>query len=771
MTTKTDLRELRIVLESYIEKGFYLLPCYANDKKPLISDYQTNSTTDIETCMKWAKQFPGCNWAILPNRSGHIVIDIDTKDGGLDYWEALTLHHGDPVTWIQRTGSGGLHYLFKSKPGASYRAKLKKGVGIDIRFKNYIVVYPSIHANGNQYHWLSDDDFPIVDVPEWILSLCEKRSDPDAPKAPKFNSGIEYFKPIATQMREKEFDYPTWVQIGMSLHSLFPDADGLDLWKYITEGVNFQEGDLEQCEYKWGTFNDREDGVTSRTFLFIARQLDCDIPNPLLQEDKALFAESQQKVIELEAENNPEWFTDDNDKLCTVHKDFLIKWMNEEGYAVLTQEPAGALVHQTLDKYGVKQAATMKVDSLKILLKNRFFKYWVYGPRKGWEPKYKAASDVWLEHQERQTFTKIVFQPSCHPSELNLWSEIPCKPIPGDVTLFNELIDNVIANGNAKKAKWFKQWLAHLVQRPWEKSTIVPVLIGDQGNGKGLVTEGVMAKILGPFFNKIMTAQTLKERFNEEQAKKFLTFIDEATWRGDKVEDGILKSLTGSAEMTVEAKFGARYRLNNYSRYIIASNNPEAVAIERSNRRYIVFQVNPAYCNRLAFFGPFWNQLRDGTLANAIYDYLMTFDLTGFNPWLLPSFDNEAGNMKIATEGSVAQFWHDLFFEKPRELWAGGDFLPKEWVYDEFQNFVQSIRSWEKGITRGVFWKRSEKYFPQLVRKEQRKRLDKGRLHGLSGTPREFYEAFCASLGLEKNEDFDDLEYFYEDEFKKEVQA
>lgn len=767
MSKKNDLRYLRTVLESYIEKGFYLLPCYEKDKKPLISDYQTNSTQDIEVCMKWAEQFPNCNWAILPNRSGHIVIDIDIKDGGLDYWEALTMHKGDPTTWIQRTGSGGLHYVFKSKPGATYRAKLKKGVGIDIRFKNYIVVYPSIHETGNQYHWLSDDDFPIIDVPEWILDLCEKRSDKSEKDIPKLQTGLEYFKPIATQLREKEFDYPTWVQIGMSIHSLFPDGAGLDLWKYITEGVNFQEGDLEQCDYKWDGFADREGGVTARTFLFIARQLDCDIPNPLLQADRELFAETEGKRIEIEAEENEGWFQDGN-HIVSVHEDFVVEWMNQQGYTIMTQDPAGIIFHQYLDKYGVKQASGIKVDGLKLMLGDRSFKYYVWGPRTGYVAKYKSIVDVWVEAYSRQTNTKVVFQPTAHPSELNLWDELPCTPMNGDVSLFNELIEKVISNGNKTKAKWFKQWLAHIVQKPEQKATLVPVLIGDQGNGKGLVTEGVMAKILGPFFNKIMTAQTLKERFNEEQSKKFLTFIDEATWRGDKVEDGILKSLTGSADMTVEAKFGARYRLNNYSRYIIASNNPEAVAIERSNRRYLVFVVNPEYCNRLSFFGPFWDGLKTGTLANHIYHDLLNTDISDFSPFLLPKFDNEAGNMKIATEGSVAQFWHDLFFEKPRELFVGGEFLPKEWVFDEFQAFINSIRAYEKGITRGVFWKRSEKYFPFLAQIEQRKRTDKGRLHGFEGTPAKFMEAFCASLGLERNEDFDELDYFWEDEFKKE---
>lgn len=768
MNKKTDLRYLRTVLESYIEKGFYLLPCYEKDKKPIINDYQSNSTQDIERCMEWAKKYPNCNWAILPNRSGHIVIDIDTKDGGLEYWEALTLHNGDPVTWIQRTGSGGLHYVFKSKPGATYRAKLKKGVGIDIRFKNYIVVYPSIHENGNQYHWLSDDDFPICDVPTWVLDLCEKRSDRSERDIPKLQTGIEYFKPIAAQLREKEFDYPTWVQIGMAIHSLFPDGAGLDLWKYITEGVNFQEGDLEQCDYKWDGFSEREDGVTARTFLFIARQFDCDIPNPLLQQDRELFAETEGKRIEIEAEENPGWFMDGNHMVC-VHEDFIVDWMNEQGYVIMTQEPAGVVFHQYVDKYGVKQAAGIKIDGLKLLLADKSFKYYVWGPRKGYEAKYKSIVDVWVEAVGRKTSTKVVFQPVAHPNELNLWDKIPCTAIPGDTSLFHELIDQVISKGNKEKAKWFKQWLAHIVQKPEQKSTIVPVLIGDQGNGKGLITEGVMAKILGPFFNKIMTAQTLKERFNEEQAKKFLTFIDEATWRGDKVEDGILKSLTGSAEMTVEAKFGARYRLNNYSRYIIASNNPEAVAIERSNRRYIVFEVNPAYCNRLEFFGPFWDALKNGTLASHIYHELMTTDISDFKPFLLPKFDNEAGNMKIATEGVVAQFWHEVLFHSPKELFPGGDFLPRDWAYDEFLGFAQTIKSWEKGITRSVFWSRSEKLIPCLKVGESRKRLESGRLRGFAVTPNQVMESFCASLGLEANEEFDDLDYFFESEFKKDA--
>lgn len=758
---KVDLRPIEQILEWYTDQGFYLVPIYHRGKRPHIEDYVNNCSKDMGTIKQWVHAFPNCNWAIVPQRSGHIVIDIDSKNGGLEYWKALCASNGEPQTLRAKTGSG-FHYVFKTKKGMKYKGKIR-GVGIDTRLKNYIVVYPSIHPSGKQYVW--ENDLKPVEMPEWLAALLERREKEKTKDKPKLQAPKEYFQNIADQLKEVEFDYNIWVQLGMACHALDNSDWGLDLWKDITEGVNFKEGDLDQCEYKWGSFSDSIDGgITERSLVFLARELGCDIPNPLLEHDKKLFADSMEQQIELEFDTEEGWFKDEKTgKTCSVREDFIVKWINEEGYAMLTDSSGGQIIKTSVDKYGVKSYASLRDNNFKNLLRNRFFKFYEWGPQKGYVAKFRPAFGVWLDNEGlRQEYTDIVFEPKAKPGQLNLWSEIPTTPIKGDVDLFKHFILQACCRGDELKAKWLTQWLAHIVQKPWEKSTLVPVFIGDQGTGKGFLFEGVMAKILGPYFYKIMTAQTLKDKFNIEQSRKFLTFIDEATWRGDKVEDGILKSLTGSREMTVEEKFGARVRLSNYSRYAIASNNPQAVSQERSNRRYVAFEMNDELRNNQSLFKPLWEGLDKGTLANFIMDFFLGVDLSGFHPFTLPKFDTQGAEMRLSSEGVVAQFWWDLFFEDPKDLWIEGELLPKEDAFVHFQHFTNTIKSWEKGISRRQFWDRTQKLIPAILENECRTRHGESQPRCVKMHVFQAAQTFCDTLNLEFPSNFDDLDFFRE---------
>lgn len=762
-----DSKPLREVLKDYCDKGFYLVPCYAKTKKPVFDDYPNLASANIEIVMAWAKNYPNCNWAILPNKSSHVVIDVDLKDFGMETWEALIAHNGEPSTLKARTGSGGLHYVFKSNSTHKFKGKLQKGIGIDVRFRNYIVVYPSTHANGNQYIWENYES--VAELPEWLLKLIEKvKKGTEAPLT-RLSHGLEYYRQIGALMKEKALDYDEWLKIGMAIHSRFPDNDGLELFKFISQGPSFKEGDLELCATKWESFSsDREDGLTDRSFLFLARSMDIPIPNPLLQEDKKRFAETKEQLIELEAEENPEWFTEEDGRIVTVHKDFLIKWMNAQGVGVLDEKPAGRVVKVTTSKNGIKAASILPNEDLKTIFKPYAYKTYHWGERSGWKTKFNDVTQIWLMDSRRSCYSRIVFKPHALDHELNLWAPIPCERIKGDVSLFQELCVNAMAGGSVSKGEWLINFLAHLVQKPDEKPSVVPVLIGDQGTGKGLLCEGIMATILKDYFYKIMTAQTLKERFNTDQACKFLTFIDEATWRGDLVEDGILKSLTGSDKMTVEEKFGGRYTVENFSRYIIASNNKEAVAIERTNRRYIVFETSSEYCGKHDFFAKAWAALEKGNLAENVFDYLMSKDISQFNPFKLPEDDLTGVDMKLKTEGAVAQFWNELFSENPKEVFFKGKYLMRNNVYLEFRDYIQSTRHWSRGQGRAEFWTKTHELIPALKKSPMKDKW----MNGASILSNEIEVQTCAmsfykTLKIPFPANFDDLAYFCDGDFSK----
>jgi hypothetical protein len=172
--------------ESYLARGWSVLPLKPRDKRPFIR-WETlqnarPSRSDLKT---WFRMWPDANIGIVTGEiSNLIVLDIDPKHGGDVALEHLERRFGSlPATVEVRTGGGGRHLYF-AHPGGFLRNRVGLAQGIDIRGDGgYIVAPPSIHPSGRPYKWVSDhspDDVSLAPLPRWLFassaSARERRS-------------------------------------------------------------------------------------------------------------------------------------------------------------------------------------------------------------------------------------------------------------------------------------------------------------------------------------------------------------------------------------------------------------------------------------------------------------------------------------------------------------------------------------------------------------------------------------------------------------------
>lgn len=749
------------ILQKYIDKNFPLIPLKEGEKKPITYQWQKEATIDKEKVAKWISTYPNCNWAIIPGQVGYVVIDVDTKDGGMEFWDYLIQLHGEPLTAKQVTGSGNYHYIFKTRKGEKFKGHFRDCKGIQTRIANYIACEPSIHPTTKRpYKWERFDD--ILEMPDWVYDQITRKKIVGEKKE-KIQFSTKYIKSIIEKIRDLPMDYNEWLNNLMSIHSLFPNEDGLELALYLTQGLNYNEGDEDLVKSKWEGFGQKEEERTGRSLIWFAKQNGVAIPNPSLDEDKIAFARTQKERFDLEEETYiGQWFIDGSGKKVTRDKDFLIEYVNSQGYAVIRGK--GFFVRIKIDQYGLKTAVSLRRDNLATIWADHFYKD-VYLDGKGnWKVKYTPADQVWMESTLRQSFDEIIFDTNDREGCLNLWTGIPCAPIPGDMKLiaqFEELVFDAISQDKTRKGKgrWLMQFMAHLVQKPEEKPGVVPSIVGPQGGGKGLLTQGILEDILKTYALTINSSSQVKGKFNRDQAARLLTILDEATWRGDKEEDGILKSRVTEKTITVEEKFGERYTLKDLTRFFILSNNKESVSMEIGNRRYLQFETNPSYAKKNEFFGPIWDAVRKGTMGPAVYHYLLNYDISDFDPYTLPHFDNQGQAAKIASAPLGADFWADIFFEGDEALFENGDFLPKSEIFERFVQFSIKSKTWKRGLTRKAFWDATLSNMPILVGKEQ-KYSYKDQRRGYRITPYEACQSFCKTLLLDFPDNFDDLEHF-----------
>lgn len=157
-------------------RGFWVFPLVFRGKNPATEHGHKEATLDpAEIDRLWSGQMTR-NIGIATGASRLIVIDLDIKKGskGEESWAALIAEHGDIDTFTVRTWSGGRHLYFWAREGVEIRnSQGKLGSGIDVRAEGgFVVGPPSVVREGDaQGVYEVDEDWPIEDVPDWLLTL------------------------------------------------------------------------------------------------------------------------------------------------------------------------------------------------------------------------------------------------------------------------------------------------------------------------------------------------------------------------------------------------------------------------------------------------------------------------------------------------------------------------------------------------------------------------------------------------------------------------
>lgn len=747
MLTQENATDLRAILKDYSDKGFKLFPLMPKEKKPFFKGYRDLATTDLNQLIKWSVQYPGCNWGLMCDRSGLVAVDIDKT--GIDKWKELVQKYGEPKTLKQKSGSGiGFHYVFKADKDLKFKKNLD--VGIDIKFAGYIAVYPSIHPKtNNKYVWMNAMGPSNLD--SWLAELIIK------PKVEKthqnVNASDSYYHDLVSKLKEKELSYEEWTKAGMALHHEFQGSDeGLDLYLYLTENLSYQDGDLEKAEAKWQGFQLGDSGITGAALINMAINHEIKVTDPERENVKDMFdtVEETENIVWMQTKEGT-WVTESYFELMSE--------INAMGFAVMNGILAGTIVKVDTDVHKIQSVKQISLTGFKTETSSMG----LITPK----GKIKPAWDIWVKSGDRKEYRDIVFRKDADPQDLNLWSEIPCKRLKGDASKILWYIEKIICSGNKNVSDYFIQYLAHMVQKPEEKPTVVFAFVGDEGTGKGLLTEGFLRGILKSFYTSFKSMKELKKDFNLNQTRKFLTVFDEANWKKDEEVMDALKHLTGSEKMMVEEKHGGRYAIENYSRYMFTSNSDSVVKIGLKNRRFLVVKVSTDYLGD-PVYNELWTGIKRGNLKEIFYDYLMDVDISKFNPYAFPvHLDTGAADLKVESLGPVSMFWDDILIENPRGFIStdslGNTVLRRDTIIEEFRNFQKQTND-RFLITPKKFWHETKTLLKMFEKNQERHIRINGKLLRIFDVPepRKILENFCNMLRLPFPENFDELNYISE---------
>lgn len=185
----SEIQSMAPFAEEYASLNLPVIMVKIKDKVSAMTDWPNVATTDPTVAHEW---WSGKNrlfniGVVMGEQAG--IIDIETDNHGTTNGEDSLMAYVNessstlPHTWTFKSGSGGIHRLFRcDHPIASGAGILP---GVDVRANGgYAVFPPSVHPNGNLYEWLDGQNPSAMpegpaDLPDCLIRLLTKKAQTD----------------------------------------------------------------------------------------------------------------------------------------------------------------------------------------------------------------------------------------------------------------------------------------------------------------------------------------------------------------------------------------------------------------------------------------------------------------------------------------------------------------------------------------------------------------------------------------------------------------
>jgi hypothetical protein len=249
----------------------------------------------------------------------------------------------------------------------------------------------------------------------------------------------------------------------------------------------------------------------------------------------------------------------------------------------------------------------------------------------------QALGQWWLSHLRRRQHRGILFLPGGEAVVndcLNLWQGWGCDARPGDWSLIDRHIVEVIAGGNPEFADYVRNWIAWSIQHPDVPAEVALVLIGRKGAGKGTLVR-CLQRIFGAHTFQVTSREEVIGKFNGHLQDCILFVADEAYWGGDKRCVGRLQGMITETWLPIERKGIDLTQVLNRLHVIMLAEPGWVIPAGRFERRYAALAVDNNRQGDKAYFKALHNQIANGG-AEAMFYALRDKDIGDFHPRNIP---------------------------------------------------------------------------------------------------------------------------------------
>ena len=246
---------------------------------------------------------------------------------------------------------------------------------------------------------------------------------------------------------------------------------------------------------------------------------------------------------------------------------------------------------------------------------------------------------LWRSDKTRKMITHIDFKPfntTTYVLPINFEYTKTESSNFNAVKLFEELLLLNCGN-NLILRDYFRNYLAHLIQKPLELPGVSIILTGKKGTGKDTLVNFMMKYVVGNRYSiNYENNADFFEKHDLGCKDKFLVKIEEADRMLCLQNASALKSCITSETKTFNPKGQAKITTTNYCRFIFTTNKPNPVEMTEGERRFVIIPTSPERKGDTQYWNTIYKDLFTPQAGRAVADYLLSIDISNFNPRVLP---------------------------------------------------------------------------------------------------------------------------------------
>tara|TARA_R110002153_G_scaffold265235_1_gene427668 strand:+ start:1 stop:1902 length:1902 start_codon:yes stop_codon:yes gene_type:complete len=313
-----------------------------------------------------------------------------------------------------------------------------------------------------------------------------------------------------------------------------------------------------------------------------------------------------------------------------------VKYRLEKDHFII--ESPQILIKEFINYKGTLQLNMLDIGGFKLLTAPYKYNVPVFD-KKGnvVDQNKKSIYQKWIEDDSRRLYNELIFYPKIieNTHSYNLFKGfyieqqklINYQYNGGAVDRFLKLVSCICGNDTAS-TEYLLNWAAHLIQKPEERPLVAILIKSVEGVGKDTFRE-YLEKIIGSDY--VYTTDKMDSivgNFNPNIGNKLLIQINEAKSFDAHSSAAALKHLITTQTVEINQKNVKSYKLENYARLLLFSNECNVINITAEDRRYVIIKSGKKLDQD--FYSSLYDDLSDKNIIKTVYEFLMNRDISQF---------------------------------------------------------------------------------------------------------------------------------------------